>query len=85
MKCSNSMNLLKMIWRFPSQKQPLDLFYKKVALKNSQNIQDSTCMGVSFLIKEFYNLIKKINSAKSFFQRHFEGHISRGLRPLQLY
>ena len=33
------------------QKQPLELFYKKGVLKNSQNAQENTCARVSFLIK----------------------------------
>ena len=33
------------------QKQPQEVFYKKVFLKISQNSQENTCAGVSFLIK----------------------------------
>ena len=37
---------------FVLQKQPQDIFYKKVFLKFSQNSQKNTCIGVSFLLKK---------------------------------
>ena len=44
---------------------------KKLFLKISQNIYYNASMGVSFLIKESCNLIKKINSGKSVFSAKF--------------
>ena len=42
---------LRCLHRSHLQKQPAEVFYKKLFLKISQNSQENTCTRVSFLIK----------------------------------
>ena len=51
------------------QKQPPKVFYRKIYLKNSQNLQENPCTRVSFLIKlqvSACNFIKKETGAGVF-------------------
>ena len=49
MKCSTLLNLCKMIWRCPSQKQPPELFYKEIVLKNFAKFTEKHLCGSVFL------------------------------------
>ena len=52
------------------QKQPPKVFYRKIYLKNSQNLQENPCTRVSFLIKlqvSACNFIKKETLAQVFY------------------
>ena len=78
------------------QKQTPEVFYKKGALKISQNLQENTCARVSFLVKLLtsgLHLYLKRNSGTGAFQRilrDFKNSIFYrtpldGLLPVELF
>ena len=47
-------------WNFAFQKQPPEVFYKKVFLQISQNSHKTTCVRISFSIKWQVSIISKV-------------------------